>query len=384
MTEHRQHRAVRHLVARNPEEAHRVATPLELLFDLCFVVAVAQAASSLHHGLGHGEYAHSLISYGLVFFAIWWAWMNFTWFASAYDNDDVPYRLKVLVTIFGVLVLAAGIPRAFERGDFSVVTLGYVIMRFGQIAQWLRAAKSNPSQRSTALRYAAGLAVAQLAWILLAVFKPAFWIPLFILLAITELLIPIWAERPGATPWHPHHIAERYGLLTLIVLGESVLSATLAIQAAIDAGHLSISLVGLIFADVVLLFGMWWIYFDASPRHLTRTSSEAFIWGYGHLFIFASAAAVGAGLSVCADQFTGATHLSEPAVSSMVGIPVAVYVLCLWLIHIRTSGSIAVNAAFLLGAVVLIALAAVPWPWSVLGMSAVVIALIASVKLVPA
>jgi low temperature requirement protein LtrA len=379
----RAHSAVRRMVARDPHEPHRVATPLELLFDLCFVVAVAQASSSLHHGLDHGEIAHCLISFALVFFAIWWAWMNFTWFASAYDADDVPYRLKVLVQIFGVLVIAAGVPRAFDRGDFSVVTLGYAIMRAGQIAQWLRAAKSVPAHRQTALRYALGLAVIQVAWILLACLKPSFWIAVFALLVVWELLIPIWAERYVATPWHPHHIAERYGLLTLIVLGESVLSATVSIQAAIDAGHISVTLGVLIFAEVILLFGMWWIYFDATPRQLSRTSREAFLWGYGHLFIFAAAAAVGAGLSVCTDQFTGAAHLSEQLVSSMVGVPVAVYVLGLWAIHLRDRRPAALKVAFLLGAVFLIALVGVPWPWSILGMSAIVVALVISLRLAP-
>jgi low temperature requirement protein LtrA len=72
-----------------------------------------------------------ILSYSLVFFAIWWAWMNFTWFASAYDNDDVPYRLLVFVQIAGVLVFAAGIPRAFDEGDYTVAASGFVVMRVG-------------------------------------------------------------------------------------------------------------------------------------------------------------------------------------------------------------------------------------------------------------
>ena len=81
---------------RSPAESHRTATPLELFFDLWFVVAVAQAANSLHHALADGHAADGVVGYPLVFFAIWWAWMNFTWFASAYDNDDVLYRLAGL------------------------------------------------------------------------------------------------------------------------------------------------------------------------------------------------------------------------------------------------------------------------------------------------
>src|SRR5918999_5542702 len=114
---------------RDPSEAHRAATPLELLFDLCFVVAVAQAANALHHALAGGEIAYGVAAYLIVFFGVWWPWVNFTWFASAYDTDDVPYRLLTFVQIAGVLVVAAGVPRAFEELDYSITVAGYVIMR---------------------------------------------------------------------------------------------------------------------------------------------------------------------------------------------------------------------------------------------------------------
>src|SRR5689334_5469635 len=79
-------RAMLALQGRDPHEEHRASTPLELFVDLCFVVAVAQAASQLHHALAEGHVTDALVGYPTVFFAIWWAWMNFTWFASAYDN----------------------------------------------------------------------------------------------------------------------------------------------------------------------------------------------------------------------------------------------------------------------------------------------------------
>ena len=109
------------MTGRPVDEEHRVATPLELLFDLSFVVAVVAAAAELHHALADGHVGDGARRPTcMVFFAIWWAWMNFTWFASAYDTDDVPYRLLTLVQMAGVLVLAAGVPRAFEHGDFRV------------------------------------------------------------------------------------------------------------------------------------------------------------------------------------------------------------------------------------------------------------------------
>ena len=98
----------RRMVARDPGQVHRASTPLELLFDLCFVVAVSQAAAQLAHGVEDDHMGPALLGYAMVFFGIWWAWMNFTWFASAYDTDDVPYRLLTLVQMAGALVLAAG------------------------------------------------------------------------------------------------------------------------------------------------------------------------------------------------------------------------------------------------------------------------------------
>ena len=93
--------------------------------------------------------------------------MNFTWFASAYDTDDVPYRLLTLLQIVGVLILAAGIPRMFDERDGGVVTLGYLVMRVGLVSQWLRAAAGHPEGRRTCRRYAAGISVCMVGWLLL-------------------------------------------------------------------------------------------------------------------------------------------------------------------------------------------------------------------------
>ena len=138
---------------RGRAEKQRAATPLELFFDLCYVVAVAQAGSQLAHALAGGQLRHGILGYLVVFFGIWWAWMNFTWFASAYDTDDVPYRIATFVQIAGALILAAGVPRAFADGDYRITVTGYVVMRVALGGQWLRAAASNGgAHRTVALR----------------------------------------------------------------------------------------------------------------------------------------------------------------------------------------------------------------------------------------
>ncbi len=112
-TEKNQNKTRKLFTPRDPDEAHRAATPLELLFDLIFVVAIATAGQQLHHAIIEGHLWHALPTYCMVFFALWWAWMNFTWFASAYDNDDTLYRCLTFVQIVGSLVMAAGIPAVF-------------------------------------------------------------------------------------------------------------------------------------------------------------------------------------------------------------------------------------------------------------------------------
>jgi low temperature requirement protein LtrA len=120
-----------------------------------------------------------------------------------------------------------------------------------------------------------GLVVMQLGWLALLALPAPRWLAGFAVLAPAELLVPIWAERRRPTTWHPHHIAERFGLLTLIVLGESVLSATTAIQAAVDGATLTPVLLAVVVGGVLVLFAMWWIYFDEPAHPLLRSSRAA-------------------------------------------------------------------------------------------------------------
>jgi len=323
----------RPMLSRSPREEHRASTPLEAFFDLCFVVAVAQAAAQLHHALSEGEVAHGLLGYGAVFFAIWWAWMNFSWFASAYDTDDVLYRIATLVQIAGALILAAGVPRAFE-GDFVLVTVGYLVMRVALTGQWLRAARDDPERRESDRRYALGVAVVQLGWIAKLALAGGWAAAAFLGLVALELSVPVWAERRGAIRWHPGHIAERYGLFTLIVLGESVAAATTAVQSGVDSGQQLGSLLTLAAGGLLIVFSMWWLYFEQhADERLSSTNLGSFVWGYGHYVIFASAAAVGAGLQVAVDHDAGKAHLPAWGAAGSVAVPVALYLLSVWLLH---------------------------------------------------
>ncbi|MFG2128633.1 low temperature requirement protein A [Streptomyces sp. NPDC048751] len=330
------HAPLRRLTARGRGEAHRVASPLELFFDLCFVVAIAQAGVELVHSVAEGHAGQGVLDYAMVFFAIWWAWMNFTWFASAYDNDDVLYRVVTLFQIAGVLVLAAGVSRAFEEHDFVLVWLGYLIMRLAMSAQWLRAARSaEGAERATAVRYAVGVLVCQVGWLGLVVLpEPARpWV--FLAMVVVELCVPVYAERDFSTSWHAHHIAERYGLFTIIVLGETIAAATVAVKSAADEHNALDELLPIAAGGLLIVFSAWWIYFVVPIHDHLRSSKQAFVWGYGHYLIFASAAAIGAGLEVAVEQAVGQAHISTRAASAAVTLPTALYLLAVWALHAR-------------------------------------------------
>lgn len=322
------------LLGRDPDEEHRAATPLELFFDLVIVVAVAAAASALHHGIADDHVADAIPGYLLTFFAIWWAWMSFTWFAAGYDTDDVPYRVAVFVQMAGAVIIAAGIGRAFDGGDWSLVLLGYIVMRVALVFQWLRAAHDDPAHRTQNVRWAVGIAIMQVLWVVAFLVLPAdAFAVAFIGLAAGELAVPIVAVWGRDAIWHNEHIAERYGLLTIIVLGESVLAGALAFGSVADDAFGDIELLFLAVGALLLVFAMWWLYFERSSDDLLTSRARAFEWGYGHYFIWAAAAAVGAGIAVGVDVLTDHAHVGTGMAGAAVAVPVAVYLAGIWILH---------------------------------------------------
>ncbi|MER5755356.1 low temperature requirement protein A [Streptomyces sp. NPDC002088] len=368
--------------ARDPGEKHRVSTSLELLFDLCFVVAVSQASAGLRAAVAGGHGAAGVLHFAIVFFSVWWAWMNFTWFGSAYDPDDTPYRLTVFVQITGSLILAAGVRRAFEGDDLSIITLGYVVMRGALAGLWLRAARADPLRRRTALRFAVGVVACQIGWVGLLLLPGGIRPAGIAVLVVAEVCVPVWAQSAGMTPWHPHHIAERYELFTLIVLGESVASATAAVRTAFDEHRGSGPLCAVAAGGLLTVFAMWWLYF-ARPAHTLlatthRGPGRRFPWAYGHYLIFASAAAVGAGLAVNADRVTHRADITPQAAGAMVAVPAAVFLAAVWALHLRPHHRrSAEGAPFLLTTVLVLLAALSPAPALVTGI--LLVALLAAV-----
>lgn len=335
---------------RDPHEPHRAASSLELFFDLVFVVAVSIASVQLHHALTESHVLEGVGRFAVVFFAIWWAWMNFTWFATSFDTDDWLYRVLTIVQMSGVLILAAGIPPMFEHNDFSVMIYGYVIMRLAMVTQWLRASRSAGRSRKATLIYAGGIAIVQVLW-LLSLLLPSGAFPFAIVVLIgAELAVPVVAERTGVTPWHPHHITERYGLFTLIVLGESLLASANAIIEALHESDNLAPLVGMAALTLIVTAALWWIYFWPPHHTAIRGLRSSIGYGYGHYFVFASAAAFSAGIEVEIDVLTGKSELHEPWAAFTYTVPVAIFVFSVWLIAIRRNADAVVNVVVPLGA----------------------------------
>ncbi|MEE4026070.1 low temperature requirement protein A [Gordonia sp. PKS22-38] len=366
---------------RDPHEPGRSATPLELFFDLVFVVAVAIAAVELHHALTENHVVDGVTSYAIVFFAIWWAWMNFTWFATSFGTDDWLYRVLTFVQMAGVLVLASGIEPTFADRDFAQMVAGYVIMRFAMVAQWMRASRCAPDRRRTCEIYAGGIAVVQVLWIAW-LFIPSGAVSTvgLIVLIIAELAVPVVAERAGTTPWHPHHITERYGLFTLILLGESLLASSNAVIEALHEDEELAPLLSIAVLAFIATAALFWIYFWPPHHRAIGSLAQSLRYGYVHYFVFAAAGAFSAGIEVEIDVITHHSELTETQASFTVTIPVAIFILGIWWIAIRDNADRIVNTVVPVGALLVLFDPFIPVPVTLTAVLLVIIVVVLVVR----
>ncbi|MBY4573729.1 low temperature requirement protein A [Gordonia paraffinivorans] len=325
------------MTGRDPHEQGRVATGLELFYDLVFVVGFSVATGLAGHQLAEAHFTAALVGFLICTFATIWAWINFAWFASAFDTDDWGFRVVTLVQMIGVAIIAVGMPAVFtsvaEGGniDNRVMILGYVVMRVGMVIQWLRAAAESEQCRRACLTYAVAIVVAQFCWVAIAIahLPLGSTIVAMLVAGLIELMGPVIAEtRAGGTPWHAHHIAERYSLLTIITLGEGVVGvvALLSAQVAVDGWTLDTAILG--FFTMTTTFAMWWIY-AAVPvgEALHARRGKCFPWGYGHIVLFMAAVGVGVGLHVAALYLEHHAEIDDQIVAASFAVPMAVFCL---------------------------------------------------------
>jgi low temperature requirement protein LtrA len=333
----------RRFSGRDPDEDHRAATPLELLFDLTIVVAFGTASDELAHYVAEDHVGAGVAGFAFASFAVSWAWLNYSWFASAYDTDDWVFRLATMVQMVGVIVVSLGLPQMFasvDHGDtldIGVLVAGYVVMRVALLFLWWIASRHDRERAPAARVYMATIGVAQGGWVLLAVagLSVGGTFALISLLLAIELVGPFIAERRASTPWHPHHIAERYGLLVIITLGEVIIGTVASLNAVVhgEAGW-TVDAALLAIAGVGLTFGSWWMYFAlpwAEP--IVRHRERGFPFGYGHLLLFSALAAMGGGLHVAAYSLENESSLGATGTVLSVAIPVAVYVGVLYALY---------------------------------------------------
>ena len=328
---------LRPLVPRDPNEKGRSSSPLELLFDLTFAAAFSVAGTQFAELLAKGELRPALLGMTFACFCIIWAWINYSWFASAYDNDDWGSRLQAMIVMVGVVIFALGIPPMFksvEEGDHlnnRTIVLGYVVMRLALLVGWLRARRNDPERRSQINAYLTNLVIAQAGWIVVALvpFSLPVGLGISVVLVVLELIGPVFAERGRVgTPWHPEHITERYGLLAIVTLGEGVIGTVASLSAVVGNDNWSFEAVLVVIAGIGLTFAMWWVYYAANSATILEYYRERVLsFAYLHFPVFISIAAVGAGLHVSSYWITREATISEFQVVGAVAIPVLLFVL---------------------------------------------------------
>jgi low temperature requirement protein LtrA len=287
------------------DDGDRRATWLELFFDLVFVVAVAQ----LGQNLTHDHTAVGFVRFVALFAPVWWAWAGFTFYANRFDTDDLPYRVLSLLGMFAVAVLATTIPNVFEGGAGGFA-LAYVAVRLVIVTLYARAIRHVAEGRPLARLYFAFFCAAIVVW-LASVAVPApgrYW--LWALALAIELTAPLfgWRLIPRA-PISPAHMPERFGLLTIIVLGESVFAVVVGVAGAEwEVGSVLAAAGGFLAAAA-----LWWIYFDFLDASLVvggagrRRLVGGLVFTYAHFPVIVGIAALGIGVKF-AIVSAGGTH----------------------------------------------------------------------------
>jgi low temperature requirement protein LtrA len=269
------------------EVPERRASWLELFFDLVLVAAVAGLAAQLDED--HSVTA--LAVFAGLFVTVWWAWWGFTWYSAAFNTDDPVNRIGLLAGMAAVAGIVVGIPGA-AHGDSDTFVIAYAVLLAILAALYAHAYVAVPVARPLSIRYFAGdvlgaaISIGSLA--LDEGVRPFAWA----LAMVVLMSFPVWA----AASLHfrssdAAHIAERYGLFTLIVLGESVAGTIAGLDTGSSVAAVAAGLWGLVIAAAV-----WWLYFDRWQGMPAGSVRSGAVWAQGHFFVFAGIAAAAVGV----------------------------------------------------------------------------------------
>ena len=272
----------------------RHATWLELFYDLVFVVAVSQLA----HELSDNVSWRGFLEYAGLFAPLWWTWIGTTFYANRFDSDDPLRRVMMGLQMLAIAFLAVNIHHAWEDSSTGFA-LGYIVSRVLLIVEYLRAAKHIPEARSLIYPMNFGFGIGVTCWII-SLWVPAPW--KFVLWGI-GLLIDFVAPFTVASeqrrlPPHAEHLPERFGLFTIIVLGEAVI----AVVNGLSDIDWSVSSAATAILGFVAAFSLWWLYFENTLEGALERARDtgrlliAQIWLYGHLPLVVGLAAAGIGV----------------------------------------------------------------------------------------
>ncbi len=317
-------------IGEESEQEHRHATWLELFYDLVFVVAVSQVAHNLYADVTISGF----VSFIFLFIPIWWAWIGTTFYANRFDSDDIGHRLLMGVQMLAIAALAVNVHHGL--GETSAgFALAYAAGRAVLVIEYLRVAKHIPLARELATRYGKGFAIAASLW-LVSVFVP---IPMRFILWSLGLLVdfatPLTTPKSlqlGLLP-HPEHLPERFGLFTIIVLGEAIIAVVDGVSEQQWDTRSAISAV----LGFSIAFSLWWIYFENVSGSALRSAGSVGrieiyqVWLYGHLPLVIGLSATGVGVEhIIASEASNA--LSTPNRWLLCG-GVALCLLSLGLLH---------------------------------------------------
>jgi len=274
------------------DDEDRRATWLELFLDLVFVAAIAQVASTLSADPTAAGFGRFLA----LFLPIGWAWAGFTFYATRFDTDDLVYRLLTLLGMFAVAGLASTVPDALHGGQNAFV-VAYVSVRLILLALYVRVYRDLEVARPVAGWFILMFGLAVCDW-LISLAVPVPWKYLFWAVALAlEHVAPIRAWRLlRGMPVDPRHIPERFGLLIIIVLGESVIGVVLG-TSHVEWTPLSGTVA---FAGFLAAAAIWWLYFDFldAAAVVTRNVRSGITFVYAHYFVAAGIAALGVGVKL--------------------------------------------------------------------------------------
>lgn len=275
-------------------EEERRATWLELFYDLVFVVAVSQLAHNLNEDIS----LSGLFGFVVLFIPVWWSWIGTTFYANRFDSDDVGHRLLIGIQMLTAAAMAINIHHGLGESSPGFA-ISYALGRVVLVIEYVRAGIYIPSARPLTTRYAIGFAIAAFFWLISASIPIPWRFGFWTVGIIIDFATPLIGRKfqIGLLP-HASHLPERFGLFTIIVLGEAIIAVVNGVS---EQKWDTLTVISGVFG-LIIAFSWWWVYFDnlgGTPIVMARTHGKIGVvnlWLYTHLPLVIGIAAAGVGV----------------------------------------------------------------------------------------